>query len=39
MARRSKTTREDYYLDKLTQLFCWLVAAAAISGLLGQIAR
>jgi len=39
MARRSKITREDYLLSKLTQLFCGLVVASAITGLLGQIAR
>jgi len=39
MARRSKITREDYFLDKLTRLFCCLVVASAITGLVGQIAR
>jgi len=38
MSRRRRTF-EDHSLSALTWLFAWLVVAAAVAGLLGEVAR
>lgn len=39
MTRRRKTTLDDYRLSTLTRLFAWLVVAAALAGLIGEVAH
>jgi hypothetical protein len=39
MTRRRKSTLDDYSLSRLTWLFAWLVIAAAVAGLISEVAR